>query len=156
MSSASKRSVLFVCWGNICRSPIAEALLRNLIKERGCSESWTVDSAATGDWNTGNPPDERAQHVMHKHGLSLDHSARIVCKEDFEMFDFILYMDEKNREDLELVTPADSKACVRLLSDYGLGGAAIIDPYYGKNDGFDAVFDQCSIACANFLDSVQS
>ena len=115
-----------------------------------------MDSAGTGDWNLGEQPDERCQHVMRKHDLSLDHSARIVRKEDFKTFHFILYMDEKNEEDLELVTPTDCTACVRLLGDYGLGGAAIIDPYYGENDGFDAAFDQCSKACANFLDSIQS
>lgn len=154
--AAPEHSVLFVCWGNICRSPIAEAVFRHLIKEKGCSERWTVDSAGTGHWNLGEQPDERGQRVLREHGLSLQHTAKLVREEDFRNFEFILYMDESNMRDLKHFTPADSTASVRPLGDYGLGGAVIEDPYYGGVREFETVFEQCRKACAAFLDSVES
>jgi len=127
----SKKSVLFICLGNICRSPIAEAVFLNCLKESGKSSSWTVDSAAIGNWHVGNGPDRRAVSVLSKHGITTCHKARQVKKSDFSKFDYIFGMDHENIEDLKSIEPDQSIAKIGLLGSYDPDGELIIeDPYY--------------------------
>lgn len=135
------RSVLFVCLGNICRSPLAEAAFRAEAKRLGLGVE--VDSAGTGDWHLGYPPDPRAAAVARRQGVDIDHlRARQVTEEDFRRFDHIVALDSNNLSDLERMKPPDSKARLSLLLDHveGREGQAVADPYYGGEEHFDAAW----------------
>lgn len=134
----SQPSVLFVCLGNICRSPLAEAALRARAVEAGVAIS--VDSAGTGDWHAGSPPDPRAVQVARKHGLDIaSYRARQVTEADFHKFGHIYALDPQNLKDLQNLQPARHIAEVRLLMDFvqGRKGTAVIDPYYGDERDFE-------------------
>lgn len=150
------KSVLFVCLGNICRSPIAEGIFLHLIKERGTADSWKVDSAAIGAWHIGKPPDHRAAKVMKDHNIQYNNTARKITAQDFKEFDYIFGMDDENINDLEeeLAKVPNSKAQILLLGDYDPQGERIIrDPYYDSNaKGFDKVYVQALRCCNAFLD----
>ncbi|XP_043783318.1 low molecular weight phosphotyrosine protein phosphatase isoform X3 [Cervus elaphus] len=112
MAEQVTKSVLFVCLGNICRSPIAEAVFRKLVTDQNISDNWRIDSAATSTYELGNPPDYRGQACMKKHGIPMSHVARQVTKEDFATFDYILCMDESNlRATTRTLRPSTSSAC---------------------------------------------
>ncbi|XP_075528881.1 low molecular weight phosphotyrosine protein phosphatase-like [Dermacentor variabilis] len=151
-------SVLFVCLGNICRSPIAEAVFRHIAKERGVLDDWDVDSAATGDWHVGSKPERRAIKCMKDHNVDMDHRARLVTTEDFSRFEYIFGMDEANISDLRKLAPKGSKAQIELLGKYDPQGKTIIrDPYYDSgSQGFEDVYEQCLRCCKAFLDEVVS
>jgi len=128
-------SVLFVCLGNICRSPTAEAVFRARAGEAGI----VIDSAGTGAWHAGNPPDPRSRAEGERRGYSFaGQAARKVRVEDFREFDFILAMDASNLADLKAIRPDDSTA---LLSLFLPDGVDVPDPYYGGPDGFSNVVD---------------
>jgi protein-tyrosine phosphatase len=132
------RSVLLVCLGNICRSPLAEAALRREAEELGLELE--VDSAGTGDWHVGRPPDWRAIAVAGRHGISISGlRARQVTTADFYKFDYIVALDAQNLADLRRMRPSGSKARLSLLLDHveGREGQAVADPYYGNEDYFD-------------------
>lgn len=118
MASQKINSVLFICLGNICRSPTAEAIFRNEVKKRGLSEQWLIDSAGTVSWNVGRRPDSSAQLCLEKHGLSTDHRARQISTEDFQKFDVIVGMDNENMSDLQRMKPANCKAKLKMLGDF--------------------------------------
>ena len=146
-------SVLFVCLGNICRSPIAEAVFAHLLRERGLDSRWKTDSAATSDWNIGSQPDERGRALMRKKNIDMNHEARQVTVEDFHNWDFILAMDGNNIRNLNKVKPSDATSVVQLLGDFDPKGIKVIeDPYYGDEKDFEVVFDQCMRCCTAFLD----
>ncbi|HEY7809326.1 MAG TPA: low molecular weight protein-tyrosine-phosphatase [Allosphingosinicella sp.] len=131
-------SVLFVCLGNICRSPLAEAAFRVEAERIGLDVE--IDSAATGDWHVGLPPDPRAQAVAAKNGVDISHlRARQVTAEDFRRFDQVIALDAKNLANLRAMRPADGTAQLSLLLDHvpERVGQAVADPYYGE----DALFD---------------
>lgn len=130
-------SILFVCLGNICRSPLAEAAFRGEGERLGLDVE--VDSAGTGDWHIGHPPDARAAAVAKGNGVDISHlRARQVTPDDFRKFDHIVALDAQNLADLKRMRPADGKAELSLLLDHveGRKGEAVADPYYGKEDGF--------------------
>jgi protein-tyrosine phosphatase len=130
--------VLFVCLGNICRSPLAEAALKAEVERVGLAVE--VDSAGTGDWHLGYPPDPRAAAVAQRHGIDISHRrARLVRPEDFERFDHVIALDEQNLANLEAMRPPDAKARVSLLLDHvpGRAGQPVADPYYGDASHFD-------------------
>lgn len=134
-------SVLFVCLGNICRSPLAEAAFRREAARRGLSVK--VDSAGTGTWNLGKAPDARAQAMAALEGVDVSHRrARQVTASDFARFTHIVALDAQNLSDLEAIRPATSEAELSLLLDHVAGrvGEAVADPYYGDADGFDATW----------------
>jgi len=131
-------SVLFVCLGNICRSPLAEAAFRAEVERLGLAVE--ADSAGTGDWHRGHPPDRRATAVARRNGVDISHlRARQVRPEDFDRFDHIVALDRQNLRDLERLRPARSKAQLSLLLDHveGREGEAVADPYYGDEADFD-------------------
>jgi protein-tyrosine phosphatase len=140
-----KTSVLFVCLGNICRSPLAEAAFRREAGRLGLDVE--IDSAGTGDWHIGYPPDPRAAAVAERNGIDISHlKARLVTAEDFRRFDHIVALDSNNLRDLERLRPADGKARLSLLLDHveGRQGQAVADPYYGDDSHFDAAWDEVS------------
>ncbi|XP_067137073.1 low molecular weight phosphotyrosine protein phosphatase-like [Centruroides vittatus] len=152
--SGKKKGVLFICLGNICRSPIAEAIFDHLTKEKNVSEQWLIDSAATGDWHIGKRPDKRALACLKKHGIETSHKARQLCSDDFSNFDYIFGMDHNNIEDIKDFAPNSHSANIELLGKYDPKGELIIrDPYFDDgSEGFDTVYEQCLRCCKAFLE----
>ncbi|WP_157216243.1 low molecular weight protein-tyrosine-phosphatase [Flavisphingomonas formosensis] len=139
--SGSRASVLFVCLGNICRSPLAEAAMREEAARAGLDVE--VDSAGTGDWHVGEPPDRRAQAVARRHGIDISgYRARQVTAGDFERFDHIVALDSDNLAGLRRIATAGSRAALSLLLDHvpGRAGQPVADPYYGDADGFETTW----------------
>ncbi|EAU92692.1 phosphotyrosine protein phosphatase [Coprinopsis cinerea okayama7 len=147
----SEVKVLVVCLGNICRSPMGEAVLRHTAKERGLDIK--VDSAGTAGYHIGEDPDERTTAVCKKRGVAIDCQARQVATSDFINFTHILAADQNNLKHLESMKPANATATVRLWGSY-LDGRPIPDPYYGRASGFDDCFEQCVKLSNAFLDDV--
>lgn len=140
-------SVLFVCLGNICRSPLAEGALRAAAARAGLAIE--IDSAGTGNWHVGEPPDRRAQAAARRHGTDISGlRARQVRIEDFHRFDHVLALDRQNLADLSAIAPADGTAELRLLMDYVAGreGSSVADPYYGDDSDFDETWADVSAA----------
>jgi protein-tyrosine phosphatase len=136
-----KSSVLFVCLGNICRSPLAEAAFRRESERLGLDLE--IDSAGTGDWHIGYPPDPRAAAVAARNGVDISNlRARQVTSDDFRRFDHIVALDADNLRDLERLRPAGGKARLSLLLDHvqGREGQAVADPYHGEDAAFDATW----------------
>lgn len=150
-------SVLMVCLGNICRSPLAEAALRAAAEREGVDIE--VDSAGTGDWHIGHAPDPRARDIaLRLGGLDIGNlRARQVSAKDFDRFDHIIAMDEANLRHLQAMQPAGSKAKLSLLLDYlpGHEGKSVADPYYGEDAGFETTWSQVSAASEAFLQSLR-
>ncbi|XP_012671182.2 low molecular weight phosphotyrosine protein phosphatase isoform X1 [Clupea harengus] len=153
---ATSKSVLFVCLGNICRSPIGEAVFRKLATDEGVVSDWRIDSAATSTYEIGNPPDHRGQACMKRHGVPMRHVARQVTQDDFQTYDFILCMDDSNLSDLNKKASKvkNSKAKIELLGSYDPQTQLIIkDPYYGSEQDFETVYEQCVRCCTAFLEA---
>lgn len=143
----SRPSLLFVCLGNICRSPLAEAAFRAAATQAGLTIE--ADSAGTGDWHVGSPPDRRAQAEALRHGIDISgYRARQVDPIDFHRFDRILALDRKNLEDLRAIMPADARATLSLLLDSvaGLEGRSVADPYFGEDEGFAETWREVRLA----------
>ncbi|MDT4839733.1 Low molecular weight protein-tyrosine-phosphatase YfkJ [compost metagenome] len=141
--------VLFVCLGNICRSPTAEGVLLHKLREAGLAATVQVDSAGTGDWHVGKAPDARTRVAAQRRGYDLSQlRARQVAVEDFGRFDLILAMDTSNLANLHGLRPADAVAELDLfLRRYQLALDEVPDPYYGGEEGFEAVLDLVEQAC---------
>ena len=148
--------VLFVCLGNICRSPLAEAVFRAQVKRAGLEDRFYVDSAGTSAYHEGEEPDPRAKQVARARGVELTGRARQIYEADVHRFDYIVAMDESNRADVQrLVARAGRHAPqVRLLREFDPeagGDLEVPDPYYGGPDGFELVHDIVERACAGLL-----
>ncbi|XP_028996852.1 low molecular weight phosphotyrosine protein phosphatase isoform X1 [Betta splendens] len=156
MAATGSKSVLFVCLGNICRSPIAEAVFRKMATDAGVVDKWVIDSGATSDWNTGSLPDSRGLACLRKHDIETSHRARQVTKDDFMSFEYILCMDESNLSDLKRKgnSVKNLKAKIELLGIYDPQKQLIIsDPYYGSDEDFEKVYEQCVRCCKAFLEA---
>ncbi|GAA5826225.1 hypothetical protein JCM11251_007215 [Rhodosporidiobolus azoricus] len=134
-------SVLFVCLGNICRSPLAEAVFANICKQRGYDEI-KVDSCGTAGYHVGEEPDERSVAVCRKHNVPINSTCRQLQKSDFTSFDYIVGMDKQNMSNIEKAKPKNSAAKIALFGSFG-DGKVVDDPYYGRDDGFERVYQQC-------------
>jgi protein-tyrosine phosphatase len=152
--------ILFVCLGNICRSPTAEGVLRRLVDEAGLADAIEVRSAGTGGWHVGHPPDPRATQAAARRGTVLDGAARQVADTDFAQFDLLLAMDAENLAELRRRAPAGyPPQRIRLLREFdpaavAAGDLDVPDPYYGGTDGFDAVLDMVEAAGRGLLDAL--
>ena len=150
-------SVLFVCLGNICRSPLAEGAMRAAAEQAGLDLA--VDSAGTGDWHAGAPPDRRAQAVARRHGVDISGlRARQVSADDFRRFTHIFALDSQNLADLATLRPGDATASLGLLMDMvpGREGTAVDDPYYGEAAGFEATWADVAAAARALVARLKS
>jgi protein-tyrosine phosphatase len=151
--------VCFVCLGNICRSPTAEAVMRHLVEQEGLSKSIAVESAGTGDWHVGDPPDRRACAVGAARGVPLSGVAAQFTAAHFARYDHVLAMDRANRDELLRMAPGPAeRAKVRLLRSFDASAppdADVPDPYYGGARGFEEVFDICERACRGLLEHLR-
>ncbi len=155
---ATEHRVLFVCMGNICRSPTAEGIFRALLEEAGLATRVEVDSAGTGGWHVGRPPDERARDAALRRGIDISGlRGRQVCLADFEYYDDIIAMDHANVTALRDLAHASDHHRIRLLMscDSHFEDDEVPDPYYGGANGFERVLDMIESACAGLLDEVR-
>ncbi len=150
-------SVLFVCMGNICRSPTAEGVFRHHVAEAGLDELFEIDSAGTHAYHVGEPPDRRAQQAAARRGFSLaDIRARRVGAEDFERFQHIIAMDQDNLVMLHEQADAAHREKIRLFLEFGSGPEMEVpDPYYGGATGFERVLDLVEDASRGLLEELQ-
>ncbi|MGA7984745.1 MAG: low molecular weight protein-tyrosine-phosphatase [Burkholderiales bacterium] len=151
------RSVLFVCTGNICRSPTADGVMRRLVREAGLADKIRVDSAGTHDYHVGEPPDERAQEHARRRGYDLSGlRARQVAADDFEFFELILAMDRGHLEILRRAVPSQHRHKLRLFMEFAVGQSEEVpDPYYGGPGGFERVLDMVEAAARGLLAELQ-
>ncbi len=151
--------LLFVCMGNICRSPTAEGVMRGLLRQEGLEDAVQIDSAGTGAWHVGDPPDARATAAARARGVTLDGAARQITAADFEDHDLILAADRGNLRDLRDLAPDDARAKVHLLREFDPasdGDLDVPDPYYGGDEGFEHVLDLIEAACRGLLDELRA
>lgn len=149
-------NILFVCLGNICRSPLAEAALRQAIAAQGLNIG--VDSAGTGDWHVGHPPDHRAQAVARQHGADIaGYRGRQVKLSDFSEFTHIIAMDSENMASLRAVRPVNATARLSLLLDHveGREGESVADPYFGGEEGFRTTWADVTAGVEALLKTIQ-
>jgi protein-tyrosine phosphatase len=144
--------------GNICRSPTAEGVMRHLLREQGLEDEFEIDSAGTGGWHVGAPPDARATEAARRRGIVLEGAARQVRPSDFEDYDLLLAADRENLADLRAIAPSEAaRAKVRLLREFDPDsnpahpGLDVPDPYYGGPSGFEDVLDLVEAASRGLL-----
>ena len=154
--SQARVAVSFVCTGNICRSPTAEAVMRHLVQEAGLDGAIEIDSAGTGAWHVGEARDERSRSVGQRRGMPLAGVARQFGRSDFARFDYVLALDRENLANLLRLAPdAHARAKLHLLREFDPASpphSDVPDPYYGNIDGFERVFEICEAACRGLLD----
>lgn len=158
MNSKKVVKILFVCMGNICRSPTAHGVFEHLVNAAELSQSIEIDSAGTHAYHVGNPPDARAQETANKRGFDLSHlKARQVEENDFEYYDYILAMDKDNYALLEQACPDQFKSKLSLFLDFAEDHplSEVPDPYYGGTKGFENVFDMVNAASLGLLDDIK-
>lgn len=143
-------SVLFVCLGNICRSPLAEGIFRHVVQTAGREADFVIESAGTGGWHQGDPPDPRSIDVARKHGIDISaQRARQIRASDFDTFDLMVAMDADNLRTLRGQKPSEAKAKLRMLLESPQRN--VPDPYYGGPDGFELVYQLVLEGCTDLL-----
>lgn len=150
-------SVLFVCLGNICRSPLAEGIFTHMVQERGINDRFTIDSCGTGGWHVGNPPDPRSVLVASTYGIDLStlRARQFDEVRDPDAFDLLIPMDKQNHKDIvKLGTPPEKATLMRAYDASTPHGPDVPDPYYGGDDGFEKVYQMLVRSCEGLLDSV--
>jgi protein-tyrosine phosphatase len=149
--------VLFICMGNICRSPTAEGVFRHKVKNADLEDQFIIDSAGTHAYHVGNPPDSRAQYAARKRDIDLSSQrARRVTTEDFLAFDYVIAMDESNRRDLLSICPAGYEERIHLFLDFADSKESEVpDPYYGQGRGFEIVLNLVEDAADGLLEHIR-
>jgi len=148
------KKILFVCMGNICRSPSAEAVFTQLVKQQGLLHDFVIDSAGTHSYHVGSPPDRRSMRAARNRGIEMSHlRARQVVAEDFARFDWLVVMDRANQDSLQQMFPALDQNKVMSMMGFADQPAhtEVPDPYYGGNDGFELVLDLLEEASVGLL-----
>lgn len=156
---SGRTSVLFVCLGNICRSPLAEGVFAHLVREAGLADRFLVDSAGTGAWHVGELPDARASMVASQHGVELLSRARQISGQDLERFDWVIAMDRENLRNIErMAVTVDSSARIHLLREFDRDSDSdeVPDPYYGDVRSFENVYGIVDRSCRALLDRLRS
>lgn len=153
-----KKRVLFVCLGNICRSPAAEGIMRRIISEHSAGERWEIDSAGIGGWHIGDLPDKRMRLHARDRGITLDHICRQIRPMDFDEYDMIIGMDSSNIEDLRDLAPSP-EALEKIFAmssfvDDTYNCNHIPDPYYSGSEGFELVLDLLENGCRNLYENI--
>ena len=154
----NKKKLLFVCLGNICRSPAAEGIMKSIVKNAGLEDKFVIDSAGTSGWHEGDLPDSRMRTHAQRRGYVLDSLSRPVKLNDFDKFDLILAMDDANLENLKRLAPnLKGEDKVRRMTDFCRSRNAdhVPDPYYSGSDGFELVLDILEDACSGLLEAIQ-
>jgi protein-tyrosine phosphatase len=156
-SSTAPVSVLFVCLGNICRSPLAEGVFRDIVTAEDEESRFRVDSAGTGSWHVGDPPDPRSVSVARENGITLVGRARRVVAADLREFDWVIAMDSSNLSTLERMAGDSATARLHLLREFDPQGddMDVPDPYYGGEDGFQVVYDMVERSCRRLFDHIK-
>jgi len=147
-------SVLFICMGNICRSPLADGVFRTLVEQRGVADQFEIDSAGTTSYHSGEPADPRMREVAQQEGLVLTSRARQVKRDDFTRFDHLICMDEDNREHILHMGAPEDRVRLLLEIDPNSDIDEVPDPYYGGADGFQIVYRLVRSACEALLDDL--
>lgn len=158
MTQDKKISVAFVCLGNICRSPMAEAVFKHTVKEHNLEGRFSkIDSFGTGAYHVGSDPDTRSSSTCRKHGVPVDHKAQQIKKKHFDEFDYIICMDESNLRNLQRLKPKDAKkGAIYLFGHWNHNdkfNKIVDDPYYGGINGFEYNFTQVTYFSEEFLKS---
>ncbi len=151
------KKILFVCLGNICRSPTADGVLRKLVADSGLEKRMLIDSAGTGDWHIGRAPDSRTIKAAARRGYDLSVlRARLVTQDDFDEFDYILAMDKSNLANLQKMKPAHFAGHLGLFMDFAphMGYSEVPDPYHGDEDDFERVLDLVEEAAQHLLKKI--
>lgn len=156
MAAEERKTVLFVCLGNICRSPMSEAILKDIISKRPDSSEWEIDSCGTANYHVGSQPDDRCLNTLESHGIhNFKSTVRQLSKTDFEKFKWIFVFDKNNMTDVKRQMPSSSNCNVVLLRFYDpekeQENPAVIDPYYEDDSYFELCFQQCSRSLNIFL-----
>lgn len=156
-ASSQAYRVLLVCMGNICRSPMAEIVLRSKLSERALDSRVTVDSAGTGGWHAGDPADPRAEQALAGKGYPTSHTARQLPPEWFDQRDLVIALDRGNERDLRHAMPNGARAELRLLGEFDpeQESVDVDDPYYEGTDAFAAVLDQIERCCEGLVTHIQ-
>ena len=159
MMKSGKHTVLFICLGNICRSPAAEGIMKSLVEKEGMSDDFFIDSAAIGSWHIGQLPDSRMRKCGAEHGYRFDSHARQFQKSDFQHFDLIVVMDNENyRAITSMASSQTDKDKVVRIADYLTHHreyTTVPDPYYGNYSDFELVIELLEDACQGLLDSIK-
>lgn len=153
-----KVNVLFVCLGNICRSPSGEAVFRKMVEDAGLSSQVTIDSAGITDYHQGHPADERMQQHAVLRGYHLTSISRpVVPEKDGPKYDYIIAMDHQNQKDLRTLLPRKYHHKIYLMNDFSENnhGQPVPDPYFGGTEGFELVLDMLEVACRGLLKEVR-
>ena len=146
-------NVLFVCFGNICRSPLAEFVFKDMVEKAGLQTKIYVESAGTIGYHIGDPVDRRSAEVMRKHGISCEGKrSRQIVQSDFDEFDYIIVMDEQNLDDVNEICPPGKDCIIKLLLDYD-GGGIVDDPYYTLD--FDKAYYDIERGCRGLLKEIE-
>jgi protein-tyrosine phosphatase len=150
----AKHRLLFVCLGNICRSPMAEGMFRRVAEQEGVAHLFEIDSAGLGDWHVGQAPDTRAQNAARRRGIDISgQSARHVTRADYTRFDLLLAMDGSNFAELIQLAPKDARNKIRRFLDFAphTGTQDVPDPFFGGREGFDHALDLIEHAARGLL-----
>ncbi len=150
-----KIKILFVCLGNICRSPLANEVMQDLVNKAYLSDKFEIESCGTGGWHIGQLPDSRMRKEALKHGIKMTHRGRQIGKEDFVYFDLILPMDNSNKKHLLALCPAQYQSKIKLFRSFDplaeSASAEVPDPYYGGDEGFSLVYQMVERTCVELV-----